>query len=248
MVMRVVAARRERGGGVKIAFIGSRGFPGFLAGVEKCLEEVCPRLARKGHEVTVYCSTKVATREALYQGVILKRTPAIHTKHLDTISRVFLASLDALFRDYDIVHFHSIGPALLSWITRLHRCKTVVTVHGLDWQRVKWGAIAKAFLRIGEQAAIFFPHRTLVVSKPLRKYYQERYHKEVVYIPNGVTLREPLAADQITKKWSLSTQGYILFVSRLVPEKGCHTLIDAYGRAKTDKKLVIAGESWHSED
>src|SRR3989344_269125 len=158
---------------MKIAFIGSRGFPGFLAGVEKCLEEVCPRLAPQGHPITLYCSTKVTTKEAVYKGVFLKRTPAIHTKHLDTVSRVLVASIDALFRNYDIVHFHSIGPALLSWITRFGRCKTVVTVHGLDWQRAKWGKFAKACLRIGEQAAVLFPHQTVVVSKPLARYYRE---------------------------------------------------------------------------
>src|SRR3989338_6478059 len=117
---------------MKIAHIGSRGFPGFSAGVEKSLEEICPRLARRGHAVTVYCSSRVTTHEPIFNGAILKRTPAIETKHLETISRVILSGLDTLFQNYDIVHFHSIGPALMSWLPRLSKSRTVVTVHGLD--------------------------------------------------------------------------------------------------------------------
>ena len=120
---------------MKIALLGSRGFPGIAGGVEKGLEELSVLLAKRGHTVTLYCSSKVATPEPVYRGVTLKRTPAIPTKHLETISRVFLSSLDARFRDYDIVHFHSMGPAILSWMTRALRARTLVTIHGLDWQR-----------------------------------------------------------------------------------------------------------------
>lgn len=232
---------------MKIAFIGSRGFPGFNAGVEKSLEEICPRLAERGHRVTLYCSDQVATRSKRYKHTILKRTPAIPTKHLETLSRTALSAWDALFKNYDIVHFHSIGPALLSWMTRLAH-KTVVTVHGLDWQRAKWGAVARTSLQIGERSSVLFPDKTIVVSKYLKRYYEEHYHKDVVYIPNGVNKVEPLPAKQIKEKWSLGNKDYILFASRLVPEKECHTLIRAFRKVKTDKKLVIAGGAWHSDD
>lgn len=231
---------------MKIAFIGSRGFPGIMGGVEKMLEQVCPRLAARGHRITIYCSPKVTTGERVYRGVILKRMPAINTKHLETISRVFLAGCDALFRDEDVVHYHSIGPALLSWMTRL-KTKTVVTVHGLDWQRAKWNRFAKTLLRFGEMSAVIFPHRTIVVSRPLLKHYWEAFGKKVTYIPNGVTIEAPIPPYEISKKWGLMGKDYFLFVSRLVPEKGCHTLIDAFKNVGTDKKLVIAGASWHSD-
>ena len=234
---------------MKIAHIGSRGFPGMLGGVEKSLEEICPRLAARGHDVSLYCSDHVATREPLYRGTFLRRMPAICTKCLETPSRVLLSGWDALFRDYDIVHFHAIGPALFSWMTRLgrKRSKTVATVHGLDWQRAKWGALARRVLQVGEKCAVLFPHRTIVVSEHLKRYYKEHYGKEVVYIPNGVVLREPLPPFAI-RQWSLKPGGYVLFVGRLVPEKECHTLIQAFLRLRTDKKLVIAGASWHSDD
>lgn len=233
---------------MKIAYIGSRGFPGFNGGVEKSLEEVCPRLAEKGHTVTVYCSEHVKTAEPVYKGVILERMPAIPSKHFETISRVALSSWDALFKRYDIVHFQSIGPALMSWVTRLNHCKTVVTVHGLDWQRAKWNGIAKFSLQIGECSGAFFPHHTVVVSKQLQRYYRKKYKRNTTYIPNGATVYPPLPPDEIKEKWSLGKQEYILFASRLVPEKECHTLIRAYQKLKTNKKLVIAGGSWHSDN
>lgn len=233
---------------MKIAMIGSRGFPGFNAGVEKSLEEVCPRLAAKGHEVTLYCSADVSTSETYYKQTYLRRMPAIPTKHLETLSRTMLSAFDALSKNYDIVHFHSIGPALLSWMTRFHSCKTVVTVHGLDWQRAKWGKAARLSLQIGEKASVIFPDQTVVVSKHLQRYYEANYQKNVKYIPNGVTLIDPLPARQIKEKWGLEQGSYVLFCSRLVPEKECHTLIEAFKKIKSEKKLVIAGASWHSDD
>lgn len=232
---------------MKIAHIGSRGFPGFNAGVEKCLEELCPRLTARGHEVTLYGSDDVATAEPIYKNTIVKRTVAIPTKHLETISRVAVAAWQSLFESYDIVHFHSIGPALFSWIPRLGRAKTVVTVHGLDWQRAKWGPVARWTLKTGEVSSILFPHETIVVSKYLSRYFEEHYQRRVTYIPNGVTLYLPFDPSAIKEKFGLGSRDYILFAARLTPEKECHTLIEAYKKIKTRKKLVIAGSEWHSE-
>ena len=232
---------------MKIAHIGSRGFPGFNAGVEKCLEEICPRLTARGHDVTLYCSNEVRTAEPIYKNTIVKRTAAIPTKHLETFSRVALAAGQSLFESYDIVHFHSIGPALLSGISRMGRAKTVVTVHGLDWERAKWGPLARWTLKVGEVSSILFPHQTIVVSKYLLRYFEEHYHKKVIYIPNGVTPYLPFDPAIIKEKFGLGSRNYILFAARLTPEKECHMLIEAYKKIKTNKKLVIAGAQWHSE-
>ena len=198
--------------------------------------------------MTLYCSSHVTTSEEIYKNTILKRTSAIPTKHLETISRTFISALHARFQHYDIIHFHSIGPALLSWMSWWSGAKTVVTVHGLDWQRAKWGKVARFFLQIGESAAVCFPDQTIVVSKHLKRHYELTSKKSVVCIPNGVNISKPLPAQVITEKWGLHAESYILFASRLVPEKECHTLIKAFRGVITDKKLVIAGASWHSDD
>ncbi|MFZ5802844.1 MAG: glycosyltransferase family 4 protein [Candidatus Omnitrophota bacterium] len=232
---------------MKIAHIGSRGFPGFNAGVEKCLEEICPRLMARGHDVTIYCSEEITTAEPIYKNTIVRRTSAIATKHLETLSRVALAAWKSIFEAYDIVHFHSIGPALLSWLPRFGHRKTVVTVHGLDWQRAKWGPLARWTLKAGEASSVLFPDHTIVVSKYLHRYFAEQHHRQVTYIPNGVTLYPRLEPNLIREKWGLGSGDYILFAARLTPEKECHTLIEAYKKISTDKKLVIAGSNWHSE-
>jgi len=233
---------------MKIAYIGSRGFPGFNAGVEKSLEEICPRLVERGHDVTLYCSSRVTAAGPSYKNIHLKRMPAIPTKHLETLSRTMLSAWDAAFTDYDIVHYHSIGPALLSWLTHFNSCKTVVTVHGLDWQRAKWGAVARRLLQAGEKASVFFPDKTIAVSQHLTRYFAAQHRKKVTYIPNGVNISRPLPVNIIQERWGLSAQDYVLFVSRLVPEKECHTLIQAFRKVQTTKKLVIAGASWYSDD
>jgi glycosyltransferase involved in cell wall biosynthesis len=232
---------------MKIAHIGSRGFPGFNAGVEKCLEEICPRLTARGHDVTLYCSNEVTTAEPIYKNTIMSRTASIATKHFETLSRVAIATWRVLFEKYDIVHFHSIGPALLSGIPRLGGAKTVVTVHGLDWQRSKWGRVARWALKAGEISSVLCPNETIVVSKHLHRYFGEHHHKKVTYIPNGVTLYPRIQPDLIKEKWGLTFRDYILFAGRLTPEKECHSLIEAYKKIKTNKKLVIAGSNWHSE-
>jgi glycosyltransferase involved in cell wall biosynthesis len=178
--------------------------------------------------------------------VHLKPLPAIYTKHLEAISNTIAAIVCAL-RGYDIIHINATGPALLGFVPRLFRKHLVVTVHGLDWKREKWGTFAKLFLRLGARAAIAFPQRTVVVSQTLKSYYETRYHKRVTYIPNGVTLPAPAPSGR-SRGLGLSPDDYILFLGRLVPEKGCHLLIEAFRRLDTPKKLVIVGAPSHSED
>jgi len=174
--------------------------------------------------------------------VRLIRHPTIKTKHLDAASHCAVATFDACFRNFDIVHYHALGPSLFSGVPRLAGKKTVVTVHGLDWQREKWGRFAKWFLQHCERPAFEFPDRTIVVSKTLRKYFDERHNAETAFIPNGTPVPERRAPQKL-RKYGLENGRYILFVGRLTPEKGCHFLIDAFNQLDTDVKLVMAGGS-----
>ncbi len=201
-----------------------------------------------GHEVTVFTRARYDTHPGPdFQGVYLRRLPAIYTKHLETISNTVFAVVNAL-RGYDIVHINATGPALLSFLPRLFGRRVIVTVHGLDWKREKWGWFAKLWLRLGAWASAALPHRTVVVSRTLETHYREQFRRSVVYIPNGVTLPDPAAVRQARNPLGLAKGSYVLFLSRLVPEKGCHTLISAFRLLVTDKKLVIVCPPTHSED
>jgi glycosyltransferase involved in cell wall biosynthesis len=157
-----------------------------------------------------------------------------------------MAVLYAL-RGYDIIHVNATGPALLSFIPRLFGRKVIVTVHGLDWKREKWGVLARWALKLGAWASVAFPQRTVVVSRTLRHHYATEYGRETVYIPNGVNL-PPVDTDWSVDSLGLIPGEYILFLSRLVPEKGCHTLIEAFRSLDTRKKLVIVGPPSHSQE
>jgi glycosyltransferase involved in cell wall biosynthesis len=177
----------------------------------------------------------------------LVRVPTVHTKHLDTFVHTALSTLHAMTGGYDIVHYHTLGPALFSFLPRLGGAKTIVTVQGLDWQRKKWGSFAAAVLRLGERAAIRFPNSTVVVSRTLQSYFDERYNMSPVFIPNGTTLHERSDATHLVQ-WGLDPDNYILFLGRFSPEKNCDLLIGAYEQLQTDVKLVLAGGSSHSDE
>lgn len=234
---------------MKIAFIGLRAIGSTAAGgIEKAIEELSTRLVKLGHEVTVFTRARYDTHpDDEFQGVKLRRLPAIYTKHLEAISNTVVAVFHAL-RGYDVVHINATGPALLAFLPRLLGRKVVVTVHGLDWKREKWGPFAKLWLRLGAWASAAMPHRTIVVSRTLETHYRAKSGRKVVYIPNGVTFPDPVALRQARNPLGLAQGSYVLFLSRLVPEKGCHTLITAFRRLATDKKLVIVGPPTHSDD
>jgi len=223
--------------------IGLKGVP-FPAGIENFTEQVGWRLAARGHEVTVYVRPYVEVGHS-FRGMRIRRLPSINTKHLDALTHTALASLAVLFEDVDVVHYHALGPSVFSAIPRLARKKTVAHVHGLDWQRAKWSPFASGCLRAAESAAMHFPHKTIAISQTLQAYLQSKYRREVAYVPTGVEqydYREPL---EITRL-GLEREDYILFLSRLVPEKGCHDLIEAFQGLDTSKRLVIAGSGTHT--
>jgi len=232
---------------MKIAMLGLKGiaYPG---GVENFTEQVAWRLVERGHQVTVYVRPYVGDEEnGDYRGIKIRKLPTVNTKHLDTITHTFLATVDALRSDVDLLHFHALGPAVFSFLPRLKGIKTVVQVHGLDWQREKWGKAARAFLRCGEYTAAHFPHRTLVISLALKQYFERKYHRPVDYVPNGVEPYQQRGPHEI-RKWGLDRGNYILFLGRLVPEKGCHYLLKAFQEIEGPMKLVVAGDSSHSDD
>lgn len=236
---------------MKIAMIGQKGIPATSGGVEKHVEEMAIRLVEQGHEVTVYCrSTYMKQNLKEYKGVKLITINTIDCKSLDAIIYTFKATIHAVFKGYDVYHYHALGPASLSFIPKIFGKKVVVTVHGLDWKREKWGNFAQSYLKFGEFVTGHFADKIVSVSKNLSEYFIEKYKRNeenVVYIPNGVNIQCNRESNEI-KKYGLGHDDYILFLARLVPEKGAHYLIAAYNNLNTDKKLVIAGGSSFTED
>lgn len=227
---------------MKIAMFGIKGLP-VPAGAEVVVEEVGSRLAARGHEVLVYVRPHYTARDQkTWRGMRLAHLPSITSKNLDAISHSLLASLAVLGERPDVVHIHSTGNSVFALHPSLLGMPSVVTSHGLDWQRAKWGRLARAYLRMTDYTSTHFPTATTAVSRKIQRYYQEKYQREAAYIPNGVNPPEKAAADEI-KHLGLQGRDYILFAARLVPEKGAHLLLEAYQRLKEPAlKLVIAGD------
>ncbi|HET7226640.1 MAG TPA: glycosyltransferase family 4 protein [Candidatus Eisenbacteria bacterium] len=231
---------------MRIAMVGQKGIPATYGGIERHVEEIARRLVAMGHEVEVFCRLYYTPEDAEFHGVHLLRRPSIHTKHLDTATHVAWSTLESIARRADVVHFHALGPSAFAWLPRAFGRRSVVTVHGLDWQREKWGRLAAWVLRQCEGPAAHFPNRTIVVSKTLREYFRTHHHCDAVFIPNGTN---PLPARPAKKilQLGLTPRRYVLFVGRLVPEKGAHYLCEAFQGIDTDMTLALAGGQAFSE-
>jgi glycosyltransferase involved in cell wall biosynthesis len=231
---------------MKIAFLAVKGIPKG-GGIEKVTEEIGSRLVAKGHEVLVYSSRDYGTKNGVYKGMQIKTVPSVNTKALHKLSICWHATMDVMRHcNVDLVHVHAVGPSLFSIFPRMKGIPTVVQTHGLEWQRDKWGLIGKTFLRLSDYSVVYFPSKATSVSKVQKTYYEQRFGREVVYIPNGVSPVEHRPPQWILEQGFLPDR-YILFAARLVPEKGAHYLIEAFRGLKTDMKLVIAGDAAHAE-
>ena len=243
---------------MKIAMIGHKRVPSREGGVEIVVEQLSIRLIKLGHSVDIYNrkgkniqdknADKCNYNLKEYNGAKIITIPTINIKGLDAFIYSFFASIVALFKKYDVLHYHAEGCCAMLWIPHLFKRKIVVTIHGLDWQRAKWGRFATKFIKFGERLAAKYADEIIVLSKGVQKYFKDTYGRDTTFIPNGVNKPEIRSADIITKKYDLKKDNFILFLARIVPEKGLHYLIDAFKKIKTDKKLVIVGGSSHTND
>ncbi len=242
---------------MKIAMIGHKRIPSREGGIEIVVAELSKRMAAQGHDVTAYNrkSEHIAGKDfeqsekiKQWQGVKIKWVKTPDSSKLNAIVYSFFATLRAVFSRFDIIHFHAEGPASMVILAKLFRKRSVVTIHGLDWQRSKWGGFATKFLKFGERTAAKYADEIIVLSKNVQDYFIKVYDRETVFIPNGISKPDNYEPEIIKNKYGLDKDGYILFLGRLVPEKGVHYLIEAYKELDTDKKLVIAGGSSHTKE
>ena len=230
---------------LRIAFLGMKCMPALgQGGVEVVVEELSTRMAKMGHQVTCYNrSGKQGGKKGLttYKGVRIVNVPTIDKRGLAAMSASTMAAIRAAFGPYDVVHFHAEGPCAMLWLPKLMGKRCIATIHGLDHQRAKWGKLASTYIMLGEKCAVRFADEVIVLSKGVQDYFMKTYGRKTRFIPNGVNRTKLREADLIQKKFGLEKDGYILFLARLVPEKGLKYLIQAYRQVQTDKKLVIAG-------
>jgi glycosyltransferase involved in cell wall biosynthesis len=233
---------------MKIAVIGAKGLPPKQGGIEHYCAELYPRIVAQGHSVDLFARSSYTRGSWLesndFQGLRVISLPSLDFRGADALIASALGAIAVSAKEYDIVHFHALGPSLFSFLPRIFRtAKIVVTCHGLDWQRAKWGNFSTRLIKAGEKTAVNFAHELVVVSEALQTYFLQTYGRETVYIPNApATYGQSDPNFTYGKRLGLQQGRYILFLGRLVPEKRPELLVDAFCALKLPGwKLVLAG-------
>ena len=231
---------------MKIVVTGTRGIPNIMGGVETHCEELFPRIAAKGYDITVI-RRKSYVKDSLkeYKGVKLIDLETPKKKSFEAIIHTFKAIIKAKPLHADIVHIHAIGPALLTPVARLLGMKVVFTHHGPDYDRDKWGKIAKIMLKLGERMGTTFANEVIVISNVINNILIKKYNrKDCHLIYNGVTEPEICENPEYFKELGIEKGKYILGMCRFVPEKNLHHLVEAFSKINAHGcKLVLAGDT-----
>ena len=227
---------------MRIAMIGIKAIPARFGGFETAVDELSRGLVKLGHQVVVYNRAGMSSQAGpSYEGVELVALPTVRSKNLSTICHAFLSTLHAMFRKADVVHYFTTGATLFAPLPRLMGKKVVCSVDGTDWQRAKWGRLARWYLRLSERLAVFFCHGLISDSSDVLDYYRRNYGAASSCIVYGMREHRSNKRD-VLERFGLKEKEYVLFVGRLVPENNVHHLIKAFEIVETSKKLVIVGD------
>lgn len=234
---------------MRIYVTGTRGIPDIPGGVEKHCQELYPRIAAAGHEVILATRTPyVEERLESWGGAKLTHVFAPRKKSIEAIVHTFLAILEARTLNPDIVHIHAIGPALMVPVARLLGLKVVITNHGPDYDRQKWGWAAKTMLRLGEKLGGVFANQVIVISEVIAEIIRKRCGRESNLVYNGVVIPKKSTATDRLEQRGIVPGNYLLAVARFVPEKGLHDLIKAFQKIDGDIQLVLVGDADHESE
>lgn len=234
---------------MRIAMIGHKRYGSREGGVEVVVTELARRMAALGHEVTCYdrsgadvmTGNVTENRERVVDGVRVVPVKTIDKKGLAALSSSYFATKAAIKDRPDVIHYHAEGPCVPLPLAKYAGIKTVATIHGLDWQRAKWGKLASTYIKMGERAAANKADGLIVLSKSAQSYFQNTYGRAAALIPNGIEKKQLRPVKCIKQRWGLDEGSYLLYLGRLVPEKRPELLIEAFKGLDTDKRLVIAG-------
>lgn len=233
---------------MNIAILGSRGIPVSYGGFETLAQEISARLAKKGHEVTVYCCGPYSeTSENIYNGVRRIVLPTIRSKILDKPVFALLSLLHVSFQKIDVVLMLGVSVSFFCFIPRMFGKKVAINIDGLEWQRKKWGRFISFLLKFEERMAGAMTDLVVTDSKWIKEYYKKRYGKDSLYIAYGADVIDYLPGD-VLKKFGLQKDKYILYVSRFEPENNPHIVREAYDEIENpSKKLVMVGDAPYAD-
>jgi glycosyltransferase involved in cell wall biosynthesis len=235
---------------VKVMMLGLRGFPDVQGGIETHAEHLAPMLVKLGCdlEVIVRSSYQQDSTGKVWCGVKFTRLWAPKSKGFEAVVHTFLGVMYAAIKRPDVLHIHAVGPALMTPLARLFGLRVVVTHHGQDYDRQKWGFFARHILLLGEWLGMRFSNSRIVISNVIKELVVRKHAMPAELIYNGVVLPNLDSSTSYLEQFGLTKSKYIILVSRLVPEKRHLDLIAAFNQANLpDIKLAIVGSSDHPD-
>ena len=228
---------------LKIAIIGSRGYPYVYSGYETLVKELSERLVKKGHIVRVYCHSSLFKNKPKYiKGIELVYTPSIETKFLSQFVNSFFSFIHVCFSKMDVVLVVNSANGPLGLLTKIVRIPTAINVDGLEWMRPKWRGLGSIYFKFASRMATFFFDQIINDSYEMKKVYLNLFKRDSKVIAYGANIRKS-ESPYLIKKWNLKKRGYYLVVGRLIPDNNADLIIQGFLESNSKKQLVVVGDA-----
>ncbi|MBX2931650.1 MAG: glycosyltransferase [Chitinophagaceae bacterium] len=227
---------------MKIAIIGSRGYPYVYSGYETFIAEVAPRLVQQGIEVHIYCHKNLfKEKPPIVNGVHLHYISSIKSKSLSQYTNSFLSTIHALFKNYDLLLYVNSANGIWGPLTKLFRKKTAINVDGLEWLRPKWKGLGAKVFYFSSKMATKWMNYIITDAEAMRQIYLQQFNTDSTVIAYGANIRYSNNISLINK-WSLEKDEYYLIVGRLIPDNNAVLIIEEFIQSNSLKKLVVVGD------
>ena len=227
---------------LKIAIIGSRGYPYVYSGYETLVKELSERLVKKGHLVRVYCHSSLFNKKPRYvDGIELIYTPSIETKYLSQIINSFFSFIHVCFSNIDIVLVLNSANGPFGIFTKLFKKKTCINVDGLEWLRPKWKGFGSIYFKCASKMATLFYDQIINDSDEMRKVYLNLFKIDSKVVGYGANIRKS-ESPYLINKWNLKQRDYYLVIGRLIPDNNADLIVKGFLKSNSKKKLVVVGD------
>ena len=233
---------------LKIAIIGSRGYPYVYSGYETLVKELSERLVESGNEVTVYCHRKLFTEKPKkVNGINLVYTPSVNSKIFSQLYNSFFSFVHVCFSNVDVVLVVNSANGPFGLLTKIFRKKTCINVDGLEWLRPKWKGIGSVYFRIASKLSTIFFDKIITDSIEMNRIYNKEFKKNSSVIAYGSTMTS-IKSYKILEKFNLNKKEYYLIVGRLIPDNNSKLIIEGFLKSNSKKSIVIVGDVPYNDD
>jgi len=226
---------------MRIAILGIRGLPSTYSGYETFVGELAPRLVQRGHEVTIYCRKSLfPERPEMFQGMRMTYLPSIEHKFFSTLSHSLFSITHATFGKYDVILAVNAANGMFGIIPRMFGKRSVLNVDGMEWLRPKWNSVARWVFRNSARMGTKFYNAIITDAEEMHRLYARQFGIDSDYIAYGANI-ETSSHPDVVRSYGLEPGEYYLIASRLVPDNNADTIVDAFVRSGSTRKLAIAG-------